>query len=272
VPGSITASSFAAHVEFPTGNGPKSCLLGDLDGDGKPDLAVAHFNTNTICLLRNLSTPGTVAFSPHADIVTGNAARSIVMADVSGDGKLDLEVVNQTSGTLSILRNTATVGSLTVSSFAAPVNFPTGLKPIFLAVADLDGDGKPDVVINNADNNTVSVFRNKVALLPAKAAAWFHPDVPVPSAYALEQNFPNPFNPVTTIVYALPEEAQVTLRVFNTLGQLVATLAEGSMPAGYQQVSFDAHALSSGVYFFRLDASAKSSRSFAQVRKMILAK
>jgi hypothetical protein len=272
IPGTIT---FAAHVDFATGSGPKSCMLGDLDGDGKPDLAVAHYNTNTICVLRNTSVPGTISFAPHFDYVTGNAARSVVMTDVSGDGKLDLEIVNQTSGTLSIMKNIATPGTINASSFAAPVNFTTGLKPIFLAVTDFDGDGKPDVVINNANNNTVSVFKNKVPAPPAgTSVSTRNTQLETPTTYSLGQNYPNPFNPVTTISYTLPEHARVTLRLYNTLGQEIATLVDGVENAGYKSVQFDAGSLPSGVYFYHLNASGTedATHNFSQVRKMLLMK
>jgi hypothetical protein len=98
-------------------------------------------------------------------------------------------------------------------------------------------------------------------------------DLPgLPQAYGLSQNYPNPFNPSTTIQYALPEQARVTLTVFNALGQLVTTLADGMLPAGYHEVSLNAHSLTSGVYFLRLEAIGQSSHVFTQVRKMILAK
>jgi hypothetical protein len=86
-----------------------------------------------------------------------------------------------------------------------------------------------------------------------------------PITFALEQNYPNPFNPTTTITYGLPHRSQVSLMVYNTLGQQVAQLVSGEQEAGYHEVRFDASGLSSGVYFYRLIAG-----EFVQTRKLLL--
>ena len=75
-----------------------------------------------------------------------------------------------------------------------------------------------------------------------------------PHAYTLNQNYPNPFNPSTTIAYAIPADGHVELTLFNTLGQQVATLAEGWRMAGSYSIAVDASDLSAGTYFYRLRA------------------
>jgi hypothetical protein len=81
----------------------------------------------------------------------------------------------------------------------------------------------------------------------------------------LEQNYPNPFNPVTTIRFGLPARSHVTLSVFNTIGQQVATLVEGEQEGGYHEVRFDGSTLASGVYFYRLHAE-----NFVQTKRLLL--
>jgi hypothetical protein len=88
-----------------------------------------------------------------------------------------------------------------------------------------------------------------------------------PTQYSLEQNYPNPFNPSTMIRYTLPVSGRVAVRVYNILGQVVATLVDGTQNAGTYDVSFSASALSSGVYFYRIE-----SGSFEAVKKMMLLK
>jgi hypothetical protein len=88
-----------------------------------------------------------------------------------------------------------------------------------------------------------------------------------PSHYALSQNYPNPFNPATTIEFSLPTASSVQLRVYNMLGQEVATLVNGNLAAGAHRVSFDGSHLSSGVYLYRLSAG-----SYLNTMKMVLLK
>jgi hypothetical protein len=91
-----------------------------------------------------------------------------------------------------------------------------------------------------------------------------------PASYSLEQNYPNPFNPTTIINFNLKVDSKVALKVFNVLGQQVAQLAGGEMTAGNHQVNFDASQLSSGVYFYRLEANGADGSTWSAVKKMIL--
>ncbi len=88
-----------------------------------------------------------------------------------------------------------------------------------------------------------------------------------PEAYTLSQNYPNPFNPTTVISYSIPARSDVTLKVFNMLGQEVAVLISGVKNAGAHEVNFKASNLSSGVYFYSIKAG-----DFTSTRKMMLIK
>jgi hypothetical protein len=89
----------------------------------------------------------------------------------------------------------------------------------------------------------------------------------LPTIFALHQNFPNPFNPLTIIRYDLPKTIHVTLKIYDLLGREVAVLVDEQKPAGAYQVTFNAHSLSSGVYFYRLQAG-----SFTETKKLLLLK
>ncbi len=88
----------------------------------------------------------------------------------------------------------------------------------------------------------------------------------LPQDYLLAQNHPNPFNPQTTITFALPERGAVTLKIYSMLGEEVQRLfLNQEMPAGLHQVVWDARSHTSGVYFYRLTA-----KNFSQIKKMVL--
>lgn len=89
----------------------------------------------------------------------------------------------------------------------------------------------------------------------------------IPSRFDLKQNYPNPFNPSTQIKFSVAEQSNVTLEVFNIVGQKVATLVDGNMSAGIHEVKFDAGDLPSGTYMYRLEAG-----DYNEVRKMMLVK
>jgi hypothetical protein len=92
-----------------------------------------------------------------------------------------------------------------------------------------------------------------------------HDCLPVPQSTSLDQNYPNPFNPSTTIRYGLPNKTAVQLSVFNALGQQVALLQNGEQEAGYHEVRFDGSGLSSGVYFYRMQAG-----SHVETKKLLM--
>ncbi|UCD63666.1 MAG: T9SS type A sorting domain-containing protein [Candidatus Zixiibacteriota bacterium] len=90
----------------------------------------------------------------------------------------------------------------------------------------------------------------------------------VPTTWALAQNYPNPFNPKTKIAYDVPKAGHVCLKVYNVLGQTVATLVDGQKEAGSHTVEFDGRAYGSGVYFYRLE----TRDGFTETKKMVYLK
>ncbi|TAK54595.1 MAG: T9SS type A sorting domain-containing protein [Bacteroidetes bacterium] len=98
----------------------------------------------------------------------------------------------------------------------------------------------------------------------------------LPERYAFSQNYPNPFNPVTVIRYSLPVNGDVTLKVYNMLGEVVATLVDGKQDAGFKMQQFDASTLASGVYLYRLTVAGQSQNaqnaSYTAAKKMLLLK
>jgi hypothetical protein len=96
----------------------------------------------------------------------------------------------------------------------------------------------------------------------------------LPNVYSISQNYPNPFNPSTTISFSLPVNANVSLKIFNILGEQVAVLKDGFMNAGSYELRWDAvsASLSSGIYFYNINAEGMNGTHFNQTKKMILLK
>src|SRR3954465_1493726 len=99
--------------------------MGDIDGDGKPDMVVVHYAAGSISVLRNISHKGSLgasSFAPPVDFAIAGAAYGIAIEDLDGDGKLDIAVPNYNIGSISILRNTSTTGVIDGSSLASRVD------------------------------------------------------------------------------------------------------------------------------------------------------
>jgi hypothetical protein len=135
-------------------------LTADLDGDGIPDILTQQlYNTSTqFSALRNFSYAQNIALD-LPQYFAGNAAtftRYMAAADIDGDGKTDVVATNGINA-FSFFRNNSVIGMI---GFEPKVDFTTGNKPYGIAVGDINGDGKPDVIVANSQDNTISVFKN----------------------------------------------------------------------------------------------------------------
>jgi hypothetical protein len=145
--------------------------VGDFNGDGLPDLAVANAGSDTVSVLLDTTPPGatTPSFAPQQTFPTGFGGVAVAVGDFDGDGKPDLAVTSSSPGTVSVLLNTTAAGA-TTPSFAPPQTFATDANPISVAVGDFNGDGKPDLAVANANSDTVSVLLNDVVAVTASGS------------------------------------------------------------------------------------------------------
>jgi FG-GAP-like repeat/IPT/TIG domain len=153
--------AFIKAVTLPD-TGPAICV-GDIDGDGRPDIIQVDNLSPTLKLIKNNSTGGILdntSFDPPVGFNSGNGIEFLDVQDLDGDGKPEIITCNRTDNTLSVFRNTSVAGIIDNSSLAASVDFPAGKGPFNLAIADIDADGKADLIVSNTDSNTISILKN----------------------------------------------------------------------------------------------------------------
>ena len=147
---------FASKIDFTTGTSPRAIAISDLDNDGRADIVVSNNASNTISVFKNLSSAvGNINFGAKVDYDTGNEPCSVTIADIDGDGKVDLVVADED---LSVFRNTTT--SIGLMDFAVRQQVSPLTNTCFVVAGDLTGDGKADLIETKGSLNTVGVFEN----------------------------------------------------------------------------------------------------------------
>ncbi len=167
---SINASSFTNSFNLPAPSAPYGTAIADLDGDGRSDLVVSE-GGGTISICQNIGVSGVLNSNSFAapivlSVGSNSAPNGVTVADLNGDGKLDVIVCDRINAQLAVFQNLSSGGTLTANSFAAPVYFAVGADPRNVAVRDLDGDGYPDIISVNAASGTVSILHNTGAAGP----------------------------------------------------------------------------------------------------------
>jgi hypothetical protein len=214
-------------------------------------MIVAHENSEDVLEVAKLSLP------PADSLTLGVGIRSgMAVSHTGGPVTFDLALRKASAiGTLRFAHHGFTLGGNSGMT-AVPVwgDLDTGSVKILL---DNGNTGTPNDSVS-IDNQALGVNEQRTSILP--------------KGYALLQNYPNPFNPVTNIVYDVPVESHVRLRVYSILGQEVATLVNSIRQPGQYTIQYSALQLPSGVYFYRFDATSVENfaKTFTQTGKMVL--
>jgi gliding motility-associated-like protein len=167
----LTNTSTSGNISFgditrlvTTGDGVVNIRVGDLDNDGKPDIAATQVTKNYMGIFLNQGNGTNVSFGSTILVATDGGPWGLDFSDLDGDGKIDISIASITKTNLTILNNESSPGSV---SFVKSL-VPTTLITRHILSGDLDGDGKPDLAFTSLDdtNPKVSTFRNKTCMIP----------------------------------------------------------------------------------------------------------
>ncbi len=159
----IAASGFSSALNFTVGDNPTQIVAGDLDQDGKTDLAVINQNDNTVTVLHNQSTIGNISFDVY-DYSVSASPRLLRLHDLDGDSKPEIITVNawvsSIGATFSVLKNNTT--SMNASSFASEQLYSrtNNAVPSDFEIADLDDDGRPDIILTSTNPDELVIYKN----------------------------------------------------------------------------------------------------------------
>jgi hypothetical protein len=157
----VGSINFANKSDFScTGLGlaARECAVSDVDLDGKLDVVVLYYN-GWVSVFRNTSSSGSISFASSVNYIGLNLNAGISVEDIDGDGKSDIAVSAYNSGVFLVFKNNSTTGTISFSNYVSYA-IGTGTNPHGNALADLDDDGKPEFIVCNRGNSTVSVYRN----------------------------------------------------------------------------------------------------------------
>jgi len=249
---------FTYKDKVTVGNGPWMVVSGDVNNDKIPDVVCANSSASTFSVvlcdsMGNLSSP--VNYS------VGQFPLSVDLGDVDGDLDLDIVTSNFTGANFTLYENDGT------GNYINRNDLPSNQAGSCAVFHDRDNDGDMDMTGIDEMEDLLILFTNQ-------PVTDVNENVNVPDKFTLYQNYPNPFNPSTKIKFTIPsvtlsevEGSLVTLKVYDILGREIATLVDGEKTIGIYEITFFAHNLQSGTYFYQL-----RTEDFVETKKMILLK
>jgi hypothetical protein len=267
---------------------PFHVLIEDIDNDGKNDIIGTDWGIpgtqKRILIYRN---EGNDNFQLIYNSWIEEAMGEIAAADLNNDSYIDIiyNVSIYSPNSNYELFHTYILFNNGDGTYEEPVNYYTGICSHRSIAADLDGDGWNDIITLNYDvcspppvTGTIHIlFNDRTGHFVEDPVTGIEDEEITVEEFKLYQNYPNPFNPTTKIKYSIPsnvkgETSNVSLKVYDVLGNKIATLVNEEIPSGEYEVEFsaiggDGSGLASGLYFYQL-----STKEFIDTKKMMLLK
>jgi subtilisin family serine protease len=259
----------------------------DFGGQIKTSIVTADFDNSGVADAAFITSTGNVYMAdgqgnalPNFPVALGVVVEATpIIADMDNNGTPDL-VFGDNSGYLHSIDNTGS------ETYGFPIYLGSSIKTS-AAMGDADGDGDVEILLPNQTSFLLVDYKNPIGELswanfkrnPLRTGNSFDPTTGIPHnnvpafTNALNQNFPNPFNPITNISFSLAEESFVELTIYNIKGQLVKTLVSDTKNEGVHVVNWNGtddagKNVTSGLYFYKL----RTDGDYTSVRKMILLK
>jgi len=237
-------------------NNAYSVYVADVDGDGDMDVLSASRWDDKIAWYEN---DGDENFNAHTITTSADGAKSVYAVDVDGDGDMDVLSASWDDNKIAWYENDGdeNFNAQTITTSA------DGAKSVY--AVDVDGDGDMDVL-------SASSLDSKIAWYENLQITGINEDNNLILIFNDLRNFPNPFNPTTTISFSIPKESNVDLSIYNIKGQKIKKLEIRNLKLGINEVVWDGtdndnKPVSSGIYFYQLKAG-----EFEEIKKMILLK
>jgi hypothetical protein len=148
--------------------------------------------------------------------------------------------------------------------------YPSAFKWLIPTNLTSDNDYKI-IIISVTDSTICDTSNSSFSIVPPSGIVVTNNEIP--SHYNLFQNYPNPFNPSTKFRYSLPEASNVTIKIYNSIGEIIATIVDNYQPVGNYEVDWNAMQFASGIYFYSLEAiPSERNQIYRSVKKMLLLK
>lgn len=226
---------------------------------GSPD-----FNDSEIPLIFTATDPGGSGYSFEMIVTVNPVNDAPQLADPLPDVELqDGETLKLDWGLLAYTEDVDSPDSEMIFNAVSSAHVTVALQSdtlIVLAESGWSGIESIEVIVSDGEFSDTSTCEiTVISDNSSDDATGMGLNGSIPTEYALYSNYPNPFNPVTNITFALPEEAHVSLSVYNSLGQVIDILVDETRQAGYYSVQWHAGHFSSGIYFYKLETSAYQS-------------